>query len=352
MLIGLLVSGILLAASYFIGDATIAIVDGAAGIIDAKAQSEQFISALFILKIILSLLLVCLWIIAFALFDRAEGSITKEYLAHSIQDIRKVALKEISSKTKGLIHHSQKNQKIESTNNKQEKISTSKIFSELIEAGRDFVLIFQKKPKNISLLWSMGIMGIFSYWDTFLATFLPIFFTEVLREQSGWVQNIPGSILMLVFILPILGLLPIVAKLGDRFGRHYFMLFGIFLTAISTGIAGIVSMQSFWILVGAGFGISFGYLFGMSSAKAQTASKLNTFITAEKKQKQADPNASAGPIMLVDNMGNIVGPLIGGLMISLLDFQGFFLIFAVFLFLLSGYSLKNFSAISEKKKKS
>jgi MFS family permease len=197
----------------------------------------------------------------------------------------------------------------------------------------------------------MGVMAFFSYWDTFLATFMPIFFTEVLREQEGWLQHIPGSLLMLVFILPILGLLPFVAKMGDKIGREFFMIAGIVLTAIFSFVIGIVSTEAFLILFIGGFGIAFGYLFGMSSAKAQAAYKINQFSAKNDSKKKENEDDSAGHIMLVDNVGNIIGPLLGGLLIQVLGFQRFFLLFSFLLMSLAAFTAWKKSILVEEKKK-
>ena len=336
MIGGFVISAILLGASYFIGDTAVAIVDGAAELINVQAQSASFISALFLMKIFLILLLFGLLFFTFILFD-TNAKITKETLIHSFQKLEsntigglKQASTQVTKDVSGKLE-SQPNQIQLQTTQAKQSFSFKEIFGEVLSAAKNIFLIFKKKPSNTSLLWSMGVMGIFSYWDTFLATFLPIFFTEVLRSQSSWIANVPGSLLMLFFILPVLGLLPIVAKWGDKYGRHYFMIFGLFLTAISAFIIALTPYTALLFIIIAGFGIAFGYLFGMSTAKAQVASKMNEFIAVENNKEKIDSNASAGPMMLIDNVGNIIGPLIGGGMIALFGFKGFFFIFALIL---------------------
>jgi MFS family permease len=355
MIFGFLVSAVLLATSYFIGDTTAEAIDAAASIVHVEAQASQFISALFLMKVFLLFLLFALFFLAFLLFDRNVKNFSKAELllsfqkleAETIHGLQHTAMKVVKNvKDIPGMKKSEKNQiKLVSTENKK-SFHKEEVFKELSSAMKSLLLTFQRKPRNNSLLWSMGVMGIFSYWDTFLATFLPIFFTEVLKEQNGWMQNIPGSLLMLLFILPVLGLLPIVAKWGDKYGRFYFMVFGLLITAFSTMIIGFANKQSLFIIILAGFGISFGYLFGMSTAKAQVASKLNEFLAVEKQESEIDSNASAGPIMLTDNIGNILGPLVGGGLIALFGFQGFFIFFSLLLFMLLAYTYKNSKKIS------
>ena len=124
------------------------------------------------------------------------------------------------------------------------------------------------------------------------------------------------------------------------------MILGLIITAISTMVAGITPLSAFSIIIIAGFGIAFGYLFGMSSGKAQCASKLNEFLAVEKHTTKIDSNASAGPIMLIDNIGNIIGPLFGSGMIYIFGFQGFFIVFALGVTALIIFSFKNFTRIT------
>lgn len=340
MIIGLVLSAVLLGAAYFIGGTANAVADKV-----TDAQLEQFFSSLFLLKVFLVILLGLLFLVAYALFDREEGDINKTTLYAAADEVKKEMLQKYSSVKQAIRHPFSKKKKENRKSHPEKKMTAKEVFSELTGSFRDMTLVLLKKPKEIALLWSMGVMGIFSYWDTFLATFLPIFFTEVLRAQSGWLQDLPGSLLLLLFILPVLGFLPIVAKMGDKYGRSYFMMAGLLLTIIATFIAGIVSMKSFGILIFAGFGIAFGYLFGMSSAKAQAASELNHFLSKAKNKTKIDPNASAGPIMLVDNVGNIIGPALGGLMIQLMGFQGFFVFFSILLSLLLAWTIWRRKAI-------
>ncbi len=347
MLIGLAVSAVLLATGYFIGET----VESAAELVNAdSAILDRFLGALMMMKVFLLTLLCALWIFAFMLFDRDIHKITKQEIYHHLRIIRGEAVQKIKHMPSIVLMHIpflNRSPKTEKKNdNSTPRLSKKEIFEELTGSALTFFSIFQKKPRDIGLIWSMGVMGLFSYWDTFLATFLPIFFTEVLREQSGWLQNIPGSLMMLLFILPVLGLLPVVAKMGDTFGRHYFMILGLIVTAVSTLVLGLVSVQSFFILIVAGFGVAFGYLFGMSSAKAQTASKLNTFLSRESSETQEESNSSAGPIMVVDNIGNIIGPLLGGFFIDSMGFQGFFVFFALFLFALIAVTGKNYKKVA------
>lgn len=327
MILGLAVSAILMSAAYFVGEITSTVIDETAKVVSLEIQSEEFLTTLFIMKIFLLAFLAALWIFAYMLFDKEVERISKKEILQTIGSVKREMLETISFRK-----HREKE--------KKERIDFGKIFLDFTDSIKTFFLIFRKKPIDAPLVWSLGVMAFFSYWDTFLATFMPIFFTEVLREQEGWLQHIPGSLLMLIFILPILALLPFVAKLGDKIGREFFMITGIVLTALFSFVIGIVSTEAFFILFLAGFGIGLGYLFGMSSAKAQAAFKMNAFVAKTNPKKNSDnSDASAGHIMLVDNVGNIIGPMLGGFLIQFLEFRGFFLLFAFLLMTLFGFTV-------------
>lgn len=346
MIFGFIVSAVLVKASYFIGTAGESL--------EKLIVSSQgtFLTTLFFMKLFLLILLGLLWFMSFILFDKEVENMSKEYLISSFQKLEAETIEELKQASTKVVKNipgkinPEKNQiELKSTNAKI-SIDKKEILAELLSAASRIISVFRKKPRNISLIWSMTIMGIFSYWDTFLATFLPIFLTQILKHQSGFIQDIPGSLMMLFFILPVLGLLPFVAKLGDKYGRYYFMLTGLILTSFSCVMIGFIYDSSLITMTIAGFGISIGYLFAMSTAKAQTAEKMNEFYAVSNNQQEIDSNVSAGPIMLIDNIGNIIGPLVGSALIAAVGFQGFFIVFSIAMLILLFFSLKNFARIS------
>lgn len=353
MISGFLVSAIILATSYFVGDLATVVVDKTSEMFNQNLEN-QFFAALFFVKVFLLILLICLWFAAYLLFDRDAMDLTRKSIVNSFQELEADTIGELKKKTAKIVHnipgfrsHEVGNEEISivSTNIKS-SFDFRATFSELGSAITDMVLVFSKRPVNVPLIWSLSIMCIFSYWDTFLGTFMPIFFTEVLRQQDSWLQNVPGSILMFIFIVPVLGLLPIVAKWGDNHGRHYLITTGLVLTMLSALAVGIVSPKLFFIFFIAGFGVSFGYLFVMSAVRANTAAKLNEFLAMERKGGKIDSNAFAGSMMLTDNIGNIIGTLLGGALISSIGFQGFFILFAILLFGILVVTVKKYSKIT------
>ena len=118
------------------------------------------------------------------------------------------------------------------------------------------------------------------------------------------------------------------------------------LTSISCMVMGSIELTMFiWIIL-AGWGLAVGYAGAMSCVKASFATKFNEYIAVYKKQNTIDSNASAGPMMMVENIGNIIGPFLGGTIISLMSFQTFFIIFGLGLGVLTFFSFLHFSKIT------
>ncbi len=353
MIGGFLVSAIVLSTAYFVGDISEAVMDKTSQLFDAQLQTA-FVSALFFVKAFLLILLIALWGAAYLLFDQEEFELSRAKIVSSFQELEAETVKELKKKTAKIVRNIPGLQLQQATGQEIRLVSTDikhqfdfrATFSELGSAMKDIFLVIRKRPSNIPLVWSLSVLCIFSYWDTFLGTFMPIFFTEILREQSGWLHAVPGSILMFLFIVPVLGLLPLAAKWGDKHGRHYLIMTGLVLTTIASFAVGLMDPKQFFLFLLAGFGISFGYLFVMSAVRANTAAKLNEFLAMERGDDKIDSNAFAGSMMLTDNLGNIVGTLLGGALITFFSFQGFFVIFGVLLLVIIAITIRKYSQIT------
>ncbi len=342
MISWLVISAILFKASYLIESTA---KTGA----DFINVENSFITTLFMMKVSILILLIVLFCFAFLLFDKNILHLSKDNILYSFQKLEADTIDNLKHKyteiVKNVREKISKPNQITLKSNKS-KLNTKELLWELTWAIKTSISFFTKRPLNLGLVWSITVMSIFSYWDTFLMTFLPIFFTEVLQTQQWFLKWMPGSLLLLIFILPVLWLLPIVAKKADKMGRSTFMIFGMILTAFSCLVIGMISKSNFTIIFLAGFGISFGYLFAMSSAKANTAAKISEFLAVENDKKEIDSHSSAWPMSLIDNVGNIIWPLVGGIMIYLFGFQGFLLIFAVFLIIIIISTMKRYNKIT------
>lgn len=350
LLFGLVISAIILSASYFIWAAWDLLIKTSTEILKTQL-SDGFASSLLISQLIILFILVALLCFAYIFFDKDVKVFSWDYVktslqvlkANTIEWLRNSAIEVVETTLEKL--KSEPNQVNLISTEEKVKIDWNEIFSDISSSAIVIKNIFVNLPRNISLIWSLAIVTIFSYWDTFLWTFLPIFFTDLLRTQDWWISNVPWSLMLLMFIVPVLGLFPIFAKYWDKLWRHYFVFAWMILTCISVFLLGFASYDMFFLFVIAWFWVWIWYVAGMSCAKADLANKINEFVAVSTKSSKIDTNASAGPIMMVNNFWNIIGPLAGGFFIDFLWFQGFFIIFWISILCFIVYSFVNYNQI-------
>ena len=338
----LMISAIILSSSYFIWVVWDTLLQTWAELL--QIQVQEFWTAIFVSQlIILFILLVLLWF-AYVFFDKEIKVISKDYIQTSFQMLKadtidwlKTSAIDVMESTIEKLKDEPNKIHLQSTKEKI-KIDWSEIFKDISSSAKVIKNIFTIKPKNTSLIWSIIVLTIFSYWDTFLWTFLPIFFTELLRAQSWWVANIPWSLLMLLFIIPVLFLFPIFAKLWDKYWRYYFIFGWLIVTCISVLLLWLTPYSVFYMFIIAWFLVWIWYVAWMSCAKPDLANKINEFVAVSWKRSQIDTNASAGPMMMINNIWNIIWPLVWGLLIDTIKFKWFFITFWVLLLIFIVYS--------------
>lgn len=333
---GFLISAMLIWTAEIIDLTTKSITSKTGELVKADLNAE-FISALLLVKVFLLALLVVMWVMAYLLFDRETQVIDRQALKTTFGEIREHSVRQFKTKIVRLkaVLPFTKTASPQSSDpagiSPATRVDTRALFGELTSAISDLALVGKHRPLDLPLIWTIGVSCIFSYWDTFLGTYMPIYLTKVLSQQEGFLRMVPGSILMFILILPVLALLPLAAKWGDRHGRQPLILIGLVMTIMATLGIGILRPKEITILLACGFGITFGYLFVMSAIRANTAIKMNQFLLSAKPGMLIDTNKSAGSILLIDNIGNIVGTLVGGALIELLKFNGFFFVFGLML---------------------
>ena len=349
LLFWLLVSWILLSTSYFLWSAwwwAIKMTAQALQIADWKFEASLFIS-----QILLLFILLWLFLFAYILFDKNVKVLSKDYVIASFQELKAatidwlktsaISVKEESMKKM----HIWKNQiELKSTWEKK-PINWKEMFLEMSSWIILLKKIFQKYKKNFSLFWLIIVITIFSYWDTFLWNYLPLFFTEFLKSQPWWLKDVPWSILSLILILPVLVLYPLMAKWWDKFWRYKFILWWLWLTAWAVLLMWILDYSLFFTFIFLWLILSISYVAVMSTIKAETAWKINEFVAIENQTKKIDTNISAWPLMMTNNFWNIIWPIFGWLFIDWLWFQWYFILFWIMLLLFTLYSFHKMKEI-------
>lgn len=332
------------------------LVQSTAEFAGAEIDHAPFLAATSLVLLFLFCLLVLLFVFALYVFDKENVELDfkntlEEFPSTLSAGFRSGAIQTIDfveNNLEKLKKQLKPNQVYMESTKKKKSFLWREIKEELSVNIKSIAAIFTAENKNYSLIWGTVVMTIFSFWDTYLATFQPAFMNEVMQAQTkgSLLAMVPGNIIFLIMLLPAFLLLTAFAKLGDKFGKDYFVLFGLLLTSIGCLILGAVKLTMFfWILI-AGWLIAIGYAGGMSCVKASFATKFNEYIAIYKKQNTIDSNASAGPMMMVENFGNIIGPLLGGAIISFMSFQTFFILFGVMLSVLTVFSFIYFKRIT------
>ncbi len=331
------------------------LVQSTAEFAGAEIDHTPFLAATSLVLLFLFCLLIVLFIFALYVFDKEDvdlkfTNILEEFPSNLSAGFRSSAIKTIDlveNNLEKLKKQLEPNQVYMESTKQKKSFLWQEIKEELATNVKSIIAIFSSKNKNYSLIWGTVVMTIFSFWDTYLVTFQPAFMNEVMQKQQGEIWSIlPGNIVFLIILLPAFFLLAPFAKLGDKYGKDFFVMFGMFLTSISCLIMGLINLNMFiWVII-AGWGLAMGYAGAMSCVKASFAVKFNEYIAVYKKNNTIDSNASAGPMMMVENFGNIIGPLIGGAVISLMSFQVFFILFGTMLGVLTFFSFLKFEQIT------
>ncbi len=219
-----------------------------------------------------------------------------------------------------------------------------KMWAELKESFAGLGSIVSGEKFNFPLMWGMIILLLFSFWDTFVITFEPLFLAKFLAGKN-FPRILTGGIIMTLFILPLFGLLIPFSKMADKYGRHKFMIMGLCISGVSLFFFG--QAESLWFLILMGMTNSVGYAAVMPSAQAWFAEKYNEHVALSSKKDEIDANNSAAPLKMLVNLGNVFGQATGGLLIWMFGFNAFFIIFGIILFSMAVFSIVSYRYIKK-----
>jgi hypothetical protein len=200
-------------------------------------------------------------------------------------------------------------------------------------------------PIYLVIYWTMSLVLIFWFWDTFASTFLIEFLAKIGSEKTAYI--------LLAFIaIPALWLQELAWKLAEKIGIKTVALFGLWLSGFSLIAMGLVSF---------GYGTEFGprgivlialaiinslwYACGMALWQNQFLDNYNKIYADTMKLQEIDSNASAWPMKILQNAANVIWLVLGGLILSILDYSGFFILFGVIILAVLAWSLKKHDEI-------
>ena len=94
--------------------------------------------------------------------------------------------------------------------------------------------IFSHKPSYISLTWTISLVLIFGFWDTFASSFLLNFLDNI---KNGW-----SYVLLAIIGVPGVVLQEFASKLGQKIGMKTIGMIGLSLSGISLIFMGILAL--------------------------------------------------------------------------------------------------------------
>lgn len=187
-------------------------------------------------------------------------------------------------------------------------------------------------PIYIIIYWTITLVLIFWFWDTFASTFL-ISFLDSIKE--GW-----WYILLAGIAIPALGLQEICAKLAQKVGVKTVAFFWLWLSGISLIGMGIFDANAnpLTIIIFALVN-SIGYACGMSLGQNGFLEAYNKIYASSNWLSEIDANAAAWPMKILQNLANVVGLVLGWVILWIFGYTGFFILFGTIILAALGWSI-------------
>ncbi len=239
----------------------------------------------------------------------------REYVTETI---KKTDIQSIISKTKYLmIKPKQKNE--------SEKISWKEVRDSGKKEFGTIWKIFSHNPLYVNLIWTITLILIFWFWDTFASSFLLSFLDDV---KPGW-----SYVLLAIIGVPGIALQEFASKLGQKIGLKAIGIIWLCLSSTSLMILGLLALGNPGpgIIIGVALINSLWYACGMSTGQNQFLDTYNQLYAKEQNLTEINANASSGPMKVVQNLANVIGLVFGGILL-MFWFPAFFFIFWIIIF--------------------
>lgn len=293
--------------------------------------------------VFLAVIIVIFMIFTIRYFDTSVDSVSISDITHfklSVQKWNSENVKEYIVETikKADIEKVIKNAKYLMLKPKQKLINEKIPWTEiLITSKKEFMIIwkiFLNKPLNVSLIWTITLVLIFGFWDTFATSFL-LGFLHDLKPGSSY-------ILLAIIWVPWILLQEVASKIGSRIWPKIIGIIGLFLSAWSLILMGIFSFGelNIYILLPLALINSLGYACGMSTGQNQFLDTYNRTYAQQAGLAEINANASSGPIKVVQNLANVFGLVIWGSLLYF-GFSTFFIIFWITITVVLLWTLAN-----------
>ena len=246
----------------------------------------------------------------------------REYLSEKIkvQDLPKVL-----EKTKYLF--------LKPLTRSKTPIELKSFLQECRETMRVIWKIFWHMPPYIIIYWTMTIVLIFGFWDTFATTFLIKYLDEL---SQGW-----SYVLLACIAIPGLWLQEFAGKIAGKIGVKTVVFFGLFLSGTSLILLGTLGGDNLILCLTFAIMNSIGYACGMSLGQNSFLESYNRTFAEINNLTEIDANASAGPMKILQNIANVIWLMLGGGILGLLGYKWFFILFWLSILCVLVISIKN-----------
>ena len=175
-------------------------------------------------------------------------------------------------------------------------------------------------PYHIGLFWTMGIILIFGFWDTFASSFLIEFLAKASKPEFAYIMlgiiAIPAFVMQEPFI-----------KLSKSIGAFWVTAIGLSLSGTSLLMMAMADQP--WAIIACGVMNSIGYAAGMGMSQGGFLDIYNKVYARKLNLSEIDSNASASPMKMLQNIANVIGLVFGGILLSIFGYHGFFAVFGI-----------------------
>ncbi len=214
------------------------------------------------------------------------------------------------------------------------------LFEETKQSARVIKSIMLHIPPYIVIYWTMSLVLIFGFWDTFASTFLIDFLAKIGSEKTAY-------LILAIIAIPALALQEIASKIAEKIGIKTVAIFWLILSGVSLVLMwffsywydGGLDIRGYIILTLAVVN-SVGYACGMSLGQNQFLDSYNTIFAEKMWLKEIDSNASAGPMKILQNAANVVGLVLWGFFLGIFGYTWFFILFGLLIISVAYWSYR------------
>ncbi len=212
------------------------------------------------------------------------------------------------------------------------KIDWKEIATTTKEDLKSFYEVLFIVPLNKRLMIMSLVVIFFGFWDTFVITFLVDFLNKIITNNDNLLLQtrlFTGYIFIALLAIPAFGAQIPLIGLSKKIGTFFVIFSGVLLSGISMFLFGV--FDGFFVILLLGIGNSIGYAAAMPLAQGEFSDSYNQVYAEKRHLTEIDSNASAAPLKMILNLANVVGLIVGGILVATVGFNGTFFVLGILL---------------------